>query len=75
MFLAIKQANPECVVIWKTIDNSVPNNETFQRLFWSFKLSIEGFLSFRPVLSIGGTHLYMKYKGTLLIAMGCDINN
>ena len=33
LFLAIEQANPGCVVIWKTIDNSVPNNETFQRVF------------------------------------------
>ena len=29
LFLVIEQANPGCVVIWKTIDNSVPNNETF----------------------------------------------
>ncbi|KAL6321966.1 hypothetical protein AAG906_035881 [Vitis piasezkii] len=27
------------------------------------------------VLSIDGTHLYGKYKGTLMIAMGCDGNN
>nr|CAN83615.1 hypothetical protein VITISV_011368 [Vitis vinifera] len=26
----------------------------------------------RPILSIDGTNLYGKYKGTLLIAMGCD---
>ena len=26
-------------------------------------------------MSIDGTHLYGKYKGTLLIAMGCDGNN
>ena len=26
-------------------------------------------------MSIDGTHLYGKYKGTLLIAMGCDENN
>ena len=75
LFLAIEQANFGCVVIWKTIDNSVPNNETFQCVFWSFKPSIEGFASYRPVLSIDGTHLYGKYKGTLLIAMGCDENN
>ena len=75
LFLAIEQANPGCVVIWKTIDNSLPNNETFQRVFWSFKPSIEGFASCRPVLSIDGTHLYGKYKGTLLIAMGYDENN
>ena len=64
LFLAIEQANLGCVVIWKTIDNSVPNNETFQCVFWSFKPSIEGFASCRMVLSIDGTHLYEKYKGT-----------
>ena len=26
-------------------------------------------------MSIDGTHLYEKYKGTLKIAMGCDENN
>ena len=53
----------------------MPNNETFQRVFWAFKPSIEGFENCRMVLSIDGTHLYGKYKGTLLIAMGCDGNN
>ena len=58
-----------------TISHSVPNNETFQHVLWSFKPSIEGFASCRLILSIDGTHLYGKYKGTLLIAMGCDGNN
>ena len=53
----------------------MPNTEIFQRVFWSFKSSIEGSKHCRPVLSIDGTHLYGKYKGTLLIAMGCDRNN
>ena len=44
-------------------------------MFWSFKPSIEWFEHCRPVLSIDGTHLYGKYKGTLLIAMRCDGNN
>ena len=75
LFLAIKQANPGCVVIWKTFDINVPNIEIFQRVFWSFKSSIEGLEHCRPVLSIDGIHLYGKYKDTLLIAMGCDGNN
>ena len=53
----------------------MPNTEIFQRVFWSFKPSIEGFEHCRPILSIDGTHLYGKYKGTLLISMGCDGNN
>ena len=75
MFLALKQENPRCVVIWKTFDSNMQNIEIFQRMFWSFKPSIEGFEHCRLVLSIDGTHLHGKYKGTLLIAMGCDGNN
>ena len=51
------------------------NTEIFQRVFWSFKPSIEGFEHCRPILSIDGTHLYGKYKGTLIIVIGCDGNN
>ena len=75
LFLAIEQANLRCVVIWKIFDTNMPNTEIFQRVFWSFKPSIEGFEHCRPILSIDGTYFYGKYKGTLLIAMGCDINN
>ena len=53
----------------------MPNTEIFQCVFLSFKPSIEGFEHCRPVLSIDSTHLYGKYKGMLLIAMGCDENN
>ena len=75
LFLAIEQANLGFFVIWKTFYINMPNTEIFQRMFWSFKPSIEGFKHCHPVLSIDGTHLYGKYKDTLLIAMGCDINN
>ena len=75
LVLAIEQANLGCVVIWKTCEINMPNIEIFQRVFWSFKPSIEGFQHCRPVMSIDGTHLYGKYKGKLLIAMGCDGNN
>ena len=75
LFLAIEQANSGCVVIWKTCDINMPNTEIFQRVFWSFKSSIDGFEHCRPVMSIDGTHLYGMYKDTLLIAMRCDENN
>ena len=41
----------------------------------SFKPSIEGFEHCRLILSIDDTHLYEKYKGTLMIVMWCDENN
>ena len=75
LFLALEQANPRCVVIWKTFDSNMPNTEIFQRVFWSFKPSIEGFEHCLPILSIDGTYLYGKYKGTLLIVIGYDGNN
>ncbi|KAL6345799.1 hypothetical protein AAG906_017551 [Vitis piasezkii] len=74
-FIALEQANPGCVVISKTFPGIMENTEIFQRVFWTFQPSIEGFKHCRPVLSIDGTHLYGKYKGTLMIAMGCDGNN
>ena len=33
LFLAIKQSNPGCVVIWKTCEINMPNTEIFQRVF------------------------------------------
>ena len=75
LFLALDQVNPGCVVIWKTFNSNMSNTEIFQRVLWSFKSSIEGFEHYHPVLSIDGTHLNEKYKGTLLIAMGCNGNN
>ena len=33
LYLAIKQSNPGCVVIWKTCEINMPNIEIFQRVF------------------------------------------
>ena len=45
------------------------------RLFWAFSQTIEAFKYCRPVLSVDGTFLTGKYKGTLLIAMAADGND
>ncbi|KAL6333939.1 hypothetical protein AAG906_039353 [Vitis piasezkii] len=74
-FLALEQSNPGYIVYSKMVLGNNPNEEIFQCVFWAFVPSIKGFTQCRPVLSIDGTHLYEKYKGTLLIAMGCDGNN
>nr|KAJ0225087.1 hypothetical protein LSAT_V11C100021310 [Lactuca sativa] len=47
----------------------------FSRVVWAFSPSIEGFHDFRPVISIDVTHLYGKYMGKMLIAMGVEGNN
>ena len=51
------------------------NEEVFQRVFWAFHHSMEGFTHCHPMLTIDGTHLYGKYKGTIMIVMGYDKNN
>ena len=33
LFLDLEQANPGCVVIWKTFDSNMTNTEIFQRVF------------------------------------------
>ncbi|KAL6337823.1 hypothetical protein AAG906_002288 [Vitis piasezkii] len=71
-FLTLEQSNPGCLMYSKMVPGNNPNEEIFQRVFWAFTPSIQGFTHCRPILSINGTHLYGKYKGTLLIAMGCD---
>ncbi|XP_074318347.1 serine/threonine-protein phosphatase 7 long form homolog [Silene latifolia] len=52
-----------------------PNVQTFKRVFWAFKPCIDGLEHCRPILSIDGTHLYGKFKGTILTAMSIDANN
>ncbi|XP_021602286.1 uncharacterized protein LOC110607473 [Manihot esculenta] len=47
----------------------------FDRMFWAFKQSIEGFKHCRPVISIDGTFLYGKYTGCILCATALDGNN
>nr|XP_051211242.1 uncharacterized protein LOC127328703 [Lolium perenne] len=51
------------------------NQEILDRLFWAFPQTIRAFHHCRPVLSIDGTFLTGKYKGTLLVAIAADANN
>ncbi|RVW36159.1 hypothetical protein CK203_079632 [Vitis vinifera] len=55
-FIALEQANPGCVVISKTFRGIMENTEIFQRVFWAFHPSIEGFKHCRPLLSIDDRH-------------------
>ncbi|XP_021748513.1 uncharacterized protein LOC110714318 [Chenopodium quinoa] len=71
---ALKESNEGTVVHWCTTPTLDPSTHVFQRVFWAFKPSIDGFNHCRPLITIDGTHLYGKYKGTLLIAMDTDAN-
>ncbi|XP_074305715.1 uncharacterized protein LOC141640936 [Silene latifolia] len=71
----IKESNPGTIVQFYTTPATNPNVQTFKRVFWAFKPCIDGFEHCRPVLSIDGTHLYGKFKGTILTAMSIDAIN
>ncbi|CAO2841539.1 unnamed protein product [Amaranthus hypochondriacus] len=77
---ALQHSNPGLVVDWFfKEDNEMgvyrrPNIRTFQRVFWAFKPCIEGFNHCKPLIAIDGTHLYGKYRHTLLTAIAQDGN-
>ncbi|KAL9675978.1 hypothetical protein QQ045_004189 [Rhodiola kirilowii] len=52
-------------------DGTMPVN----RIFLGFSKCIHAFNHCRPILSIGGTHMYGKYNAKLLAAIGLDANN
>ncbi|KAH0782152.1 hypothetical protein KY290_001750 [Solanum tuberosum] len=41
----------------------------------AFKPCIDGFQTYRPVISVDGTHMYGKYEIKLLIIVGVDGND
>ena len=47
----------------------------FNRVFWAFAPSIEGFKHYRLVISIDATLLYGKYHEKLMIVIAMDRNN
>ncbi|XP_021740844.1 uncharacterized protein LOC110707141 [Chenopodium quinoa] len=75
---ALKQSNPGTVVVWKhkaLVDGVYNSNlEVFEQVFWAFDPCVEGFKHCMSVICIDGTHLYGKYKGTLLVATSVDAN-
>ncbi|XP_061358410.1 uncharacterized protein LOC133302619 [Gastrolobium bilobum] len=51
------------------------SHKVFKRVFWTFKQCYDAFNYCKPMLQIDGTHLYGKYRGTLMIATAVDGNN
>nr|XP_025693013.1 uncharacterized protein LOC112795291 [Arachis hypogaea] len=44
------------------------------RVFWSFNPCVRAFRHCKPLVQVDRTHLYEKYKGTLLVAVAQDGN-
>ena len=76
MLNAMKAANPGMHFEYLPKEKvQIAGRDVFSRAFWTFPQCIEAFKHCRPVLSIDGTFLTGKYKGTLLIAIANDSEN
>ncbi|CAI9279156.1 unnamed protein product [Lactuca saligna] len=71
---ALQKFNPGTRVE-SCVSRSTDDEVEFRRVFWAFAPSIKGFQYCRLVISIDDTHLYGKYKGKMLIAMGGDVKD
>ncbi|XP_038896359.1 uncharacterized protein LOC120084622 [Benincasa hispida] len=68
---ALKLANPGTI-----FEVEVEDRQYFKYIFMALGQCIRGFLNYiYPVIVVDGTHLYEKYKDTLLIATCIDGNN
>jgi hypothetical protein len=74
ILLAIRDLNLISIVIWdhKMVDD---NKVTFERAFFAFDASIDGFQYCHPLISINDTHLYGKYKAKLLVVAAYNMHN
>jgi hypothetical protein len=75
LFNAIKAKNLGMHYEYIPKPNEWRNGREIFRAFWCFSQCVEAFRHCRPVLSIDGTFLLVKYNGTLLVAIPCDADN
>ncbi|KAH1198534.1 hypothetical protein GmHk_18G052091 [Glycine max] len=67
-----------CVVVLHDdfiVGNTVSReHRQFHRVFWTFDQCKEAVKYCKPIIQVDGTHLYVKYRGTLLMATSQDGN-
>ena len=72
----IAHFNPGTKVIIDNVGRYESGNEMMNpvlyRMFWCFPQCVEAFKNCRPVVSVDGTFLTGKYRGTLMVAVGQD---
>ena len=77
MLKQIADANPGTCVNRMDMPNpsNIPHLLILDRVFWAFGPAVQGFSHCRPVLTMDGTFLCGKYKGTILTAIAADGND
>ncbi|KAH1193484.1 hypothetical protein GmHk_19G054523 [Glycine max] len=73
---AVKQYVMKVHQSFKVVESKTNNREhrQFHRFFWTFGQCKEAFEYCKPIIQVDGTHLYGKYRGTLLMATSQDGN-
>nr|XP_009793279.1 PREDICTED: uncharacterized protein LOC104240193 [Nicotiana sylvestris] len=71
---ALYHFNPKNIVEWKLEWSPGIPESILRYVFSAFKLSNDGFVHCRPVISIDDTHVYEKYDIELLFAVVVDAN-
>ena len=77
---AISHFNPGTKCVIDTGGKWLPNDKgqyfpVLKRVFWCFPQCVAGFAHCRPIISVDGTFLTGKYKGTLMVAVGITAEN
>ncbi|XP_073017735.1 uncharacterized protein [Primulina eburnea] len=72
---ALSKYNPGTVVEWKHLRSYDHPHKVLNFVFCAFRPCIDGFQHCRNVISVDSTHMYIKYKHKLLIAVTLDANN
>jgi hypothetical protein len=77
---AISHFNPVTRCVIDTCGQWLPNEKgryypVLNRVFWCFPQCVTDFTHYRPIISVDGTFLTGKYKGTLMVAVGMTVEN
>ncbi|KAA0051099.1 uncharacterized protein E5676_scaffold1161G00140 [Cucumis melo var. makuwa] len=70
----VKHTNPGTFVELRVQNTPTEVHIILSSVFWAFGPCIEAFSRCRPLIQIDDTHLYVKYRGKLLIATFVDSN-
>ena len=70
----VKHMNLGTLVEQRVQATSIEGHVILSLIFWAFGPCIEPFSRCGPLIQIGNTHLYGKYRGKLLIATSIDSN-
>jgi len=74
-FLALQKSNLENVVEWKYNRQFDSEIIISGRVIWRFDHASKRFNSYKPIISVDWTHLFIRFSEKLLIVVDFDADN